>query len=291
MTLASFPVAADPLVTAIPLAFEAAPTDPFGEIALPRVGVPVSAMGVRQAHLKLLTYYHVPATAAQRTAAQRPIGKQLDTALQIVLDPTRWEIHAEYVTIIGSTGTHYRVTPAFCEGASWTSRSGSKSTMCKGSLRAAVGMCTHQLAVEYLRLAQVLDPIPMALVPTDTVPPLAQAEILGSELFAILGRIRVKQRKVADEDVDLLLSAEDQLITVQSGDGYGATSPAEVPQGALCTLSPAAFADLWSVISGDAAKDALSLTLCIQTDATGTGLLAVTGPGVQIRVACIAMPC
>jgi hypothetical protein len=203
-----------------------------------------------------------------------------------------WTIHPDHVEVVGSE-SRYRVTPEFCQGSSWSAKGGKASSICKGSMRAASGMCKHQLAVEYLRLAQELDAPVLALVPTDDPTPalanIARAEILGPELFAILGRIRVKQRKVAEEDVELLLSAEDQILTVSSGGPYGATSPATVASGAICTLAPAEFADLWSAISGDSAKEALSLTLAIQTDPSGVGLLAVTGPGLNVAVACMAV--
>jgi hypothetical protein len=279
----------------IPFDIPALLTDPFGSLELPRADVPVSEWGIRQAHLRMLAYYHVPASVAERTPPQRPIGTQLDKALAIALTPERWAIHADHVDVVGSSGDRYQVTPEFCQGSAWSGKGGKRSTICKGSMRAAVGMCTHQLAIEYLRLAQALTTPTLALVPSDDPAPaldeIARAEILGSELFAILGRIRVKQRKVAEEDVELLLSTTDQIVTVNSGGPYGATSPATVASGAICTLAPAEFADLWSAISGESAKEALSLTLAIQTDPSGVGLLAVSGPGVDVAVACLAMPC
>jgi hypothetical protein len=295
ITVAPLAPAADPLATAIPLDIPALPTEPFGSLDLPQVDQPVTEWGIQQAHLRLLAHYQVPASAAERGPAQRPIGAQLDRALTIALDTTRWQLHNDHVEIVGSRGDHYRVTPAFCQGMAWSKQNGQRTTICKGSLRAAVGMCAHQLAVEYLRLAQLLEGPAQACVPTDdatlTLGEIAHAELPGSELFAILGRIRVKQRKIAEEDVELLLSMNDQLVSVNSGGPYGATSPATVERGALCTLEAAEFADLWSAISGDVAKDALSLTLAIQTDRSGIGLLAVTGPGLNVAVACTAMPC
>jgi hypothetical protein len=294
VTFATPAIATDPVAATIPFDIPALPTDPFGSLELPRADVPVSEWGLRQAHLRMLIYYHVPASAAERTAQQRPIGNQLDNAFAIALNPALWTIHADHVEVIGSQESRYRVTPEFCQGSSWSAKGGKASNICKGAMRAASGMCKHQLAVEYLRLAQALTTPVLALVPTDDPAPaldeIARAEILGPELFAILGRIRVKQRKVAEEDVEVLLSTTDQIVTVNSGGPYGATSPATVASGAICTLAPAEFADLWSAISGDTAKEALSLTLAIQTDSSGVGLLAVTGPGLNVAVACMAMP-
>ncbi|MBX0331420.1 hypothetical protein K2Z83_27590 [Oscillochloris sp. ZM17-4] len=304
MTLAptSTTLAAEPVASTIPfdLPIPVLPTDPFGSLSLPRGGVAVSEWRVRLAHLRMLAYYKVPAAAKERTAQQRPIGNQLDKALAIALDPALWEIHDDHVVIIGSEGDRYRVTPEFCQGFSWSSKGGKASTICKGSMRATSGMCKHQMAVEYLRLAQELEAPQLALVPTDDPSPaiaeedalteIARAEIFGPELFAILGRIRVKQRKVAEGDVDLLLSADDQLVAANSG-VYGATTPATIVSGAICSLTAAEFADLWSAINSDAARDALSLTMAIQTDSSGSGLLAVTGPGLNVAVACMAMPC
>lgn len=288
---------ATPAVSASPppiLEIPTLPTEPFGVLALPRAGYPVTEWGIRQAHLRMLAHYHVPASATERSPQQRSLGRQLDTALTIALDSTRWTIHADHVVVLGSTGTPYRVTPACCQGAAWTTKGGQHATICKGSLRAAVGMCSHQLAIEYLRLAQALDDSPPTAVPTDDAPALvtiAHAEITGAELFAILGRIRVKQRKVAEEDVELLLSAADQLVSVTSGGPYGATSPATVPEGALCILAAAEFADLWSAITSDTARDAIALTLTVQVAPDGAGLLVVTGPDLNVGVACTAMPC
>lgn len=144
MTLVSPAIAAERLATAPPaLEIEAAPTDPFGSLELPRADVPVTAWGIRQAHLCLLAHYQVPADPKQRPADTRAIGAQLDKALAIALDPARWAIHDDHVVIIGSHGDPYRVTPAFCAGSTWTAKGGRTSTICKGMARAKVGMCTH----------------------------------------------------------------------------------------------------------------------------------------------------
>jgi hypothetical protein len=293
-------------VSAIPLAIPEQPQEPFGVIALPHPAVPVTDEGLQRAYAALLAHYRVPADAAQRDRAVRAIGAQLDKALQLSLDRTRWTIHADEVMIIGSTGDRYHTTPAFCAGPVWLSR-GKPKRACKGSLRAAVGMCVHQLAVELLRLAQELDP-PLAiltvadatathatdavLAPAPTAAPalteIAAVSLPGWAVFALCGAITIKQKQAVAEEVQLLLSPNDGLISISSG-AYTCSVPAEPDAGAVVVLNPEGFEALWGAVRPAAmATEAVRLTVAVADDYTGT--LTAAGGDLQVVVPSAAVP-
>jgi hypothetical protein len=293
-------------VSAIPLAISEQPQEPFGVIALPHPAVPVTDQGLQRAYAALLAHYRVPTDAAQRDRAVRPIGTQLDKALQLGLDRTRWTIHADEVTIIGSTGDRYRTTPAFCAGPVWLSR-GKPNRACKGSLRAAVGMCVHQLAVELLRLAQELDPprvmitladesaiqeIDAALAPTSAAAPMlseiAAVTLPGWAVFALCGAITIKQKQAVAEEVQLLLSPDDGLISISSG-AYTCSVPAEPDARAVVVLNPESFEALWGAVHPAAmATKAVRLTVAVADDYTGT--LTAAGGNLHVVVPSAAVP-
>ena len=303
MTTAPITHAHDDPIGAMALDFPEEPTAPFGVIALPGLAAPVTEWGLRLAHTAMLAHFKVAATAAERTKDVRPVGAQLDKALALTLDRSRWTIHTEHVEVIGSQGDLYKVTPAFCEGSAWSNKKGRVSKACRGATRAAVGMCTHQIAIEYLRLAQELDPPVRALTDADPAPTtaaapaaastpglveIASAELVGWDVYAMLGRLRIKQRREPG-DVDIFFSADDGMLTLSSG-AYGATGPATIAGSAYASLSPDEFEELWSGI-GDGAKDIPTLTLTVQVDGQNDGMLTVQGGAIDLAVAVRAMSC
>lgn len=183
--------------------------------------------------------------------------------------------------IVGSEGDRYHTTPAFCEGPAWLNR-GRRTRACKGAIRAAVGMCSHQLAVELLRLAQELGQPAAALTVIDEpepVPAPAPSEIVAVELpgwavFALCGPITIKQKKLGAEDVSILISPGDGIVSLSSG-AYHCTVPANPVTGALVVLEADAFAQLWDAVRGAAMEtETVSFTIAVREDATGTFTLA-----------------
>ncbi len=296
MTTAPITHAHEP-IGALALDFPEEPTAPFGVIALPSLAAPVTEWGLKLAHAAMLAHFKVAATPADRVKDVRPVGAQLDKALALTLDRSRWTIHQEHVEVVGSQGDLYKVTPAFCEGSAWSNKKGRVSKACRGATRAAVGMCTHQLAIEYLRLAQELDPPVRALTDADPAPTaaahpalveIARGELVGWDVYAMLGRLRIKQRREPG-DVDLFFSADDQMITIGSG-AHSATGPATITGGAYVSLSPEEFEELWIGVEATA-KDIPVMTLTVQVDGQNDGMLTVQGGAIDLAVAVRAMSC
>jgi hypothetical protein len=283
----------------MPLAIPEEPGEPFGVIALPDSTVPVTDQGIQRAYAALLAHYKVPADVAERDKDARPIGKQIDYALAIAQDRARWTLHEHYVAITGSKGDHYRVTPGFCEGSTWLN-AGRRTKACKGSIRAAVGMCSHQLTIELLRLAQYLDhPIAALTVVDDPTPepasepaPAAPSEILAVELpgwavFALCGPITVKQKKAEAEDVEILISPYDGAVSFASGT-YNCTVPATPSANAIVVLGANAFQQLWDAVRVSAMDaESIAFTLVVNEDASGT--LTLAGGRVQATVPSMTM--
>jgi hypothetical protein len=272
MTTAPFP-------TTLP-ALDENPCDPFGVLALPTATAPVTAAGLKAARRALLAHFGVADASAERTGEQQGVGKQLDKAYQLVLDSERWSIHEDHVAIINDTGTTYRTRPDFCEGPQRLSR-GRPTTICPGFARGAVG-CYHLIAVEYLRLAQVLDPTPCDEAATgDTLVEVAQAILSGRDVLALAGYIHLVD-PAHSEDINIVFS-EGASIALYRGD-YQVSAPAQPNAVAVFSLAGSEFADLWSAIR-PCAKEIPTITLTVYRSTADEGVLTIVGGALNLAVA------
>lgn len=274
------------------------PRDPFGALVLPRMDVPVTDRGLKLAHAAMMAHFSVTDEAAMK--AKGGVAAQLTKAYAIVLDRTRWEIQESHVIIRNEEGQVYRTTPAFCEGPPWYNpRSRTNTKACKGEMKANVSMCKHQIAIEYLRLAQELDPPILALTDADAAPAevladvpaltqIATVDLPGFAFFSLLGCINVKQKKVAAEQVDILISGGENFVCVSSG-LYNAQAPVIPQGGAYLSMEPEAFDELWKAICAEGMKTEV-LTLSVAIDEEQAGTLTVSGGSINVSIAIMGTP-
>ncbi|NJM07397.1 hypothetical protein HC891_16250 [Candidatus Gracilibacteria bacterium] len=257
------------------------PQDPFGVLALPTATTPVTAAGLKAARRALLAHFGVADAPAERSGEQQRIGNQLDKAYQLVLDNTRWTIYEDHVAIVNDTGTIYRTRPDFCEGPQRLSR-GRPTTICPGFARGAVG-CYHLLAVEYVRLAQVLDPTPQSpdAATGDTLVEVAQVTLSGRNLLALTGYIHLVD-PAHTEDINVVFS-EGASIALYRGD-YQVTAPASPNAVAVFALVGSEFADLWSAVR-PSAKETPTITLTVLRQSATEGVLTMVGGTLDLAVA------
>lgn len=247
------------------------PSEPFGVLSVPNPQLPVSEAGIATAYQALLKHFGVPARSEDREKDIRPVGSQIDKALALCLDRDRWALHEGHVEIVGSHGDRYRTSPEFCEGSEWSNR-GRKTKVCKGSMRAAVGMCTHQLAIEMLRLAQQYTE-----VSTTEADPTALVTLPGWAVFALWGPLNVVHRKAADAPSDAVELLVEECLSLSSG-GFTTTTTTCAITGVptLITIPSAGFHDLWASLR-PVALDIPTLSLAVHLLPDTTGTLTVHG--------------
>lgn len=269
---------------------ESDPRQPFGDTAhpLPNMDLPITERGLQLAHELMVAHFGVSAEDMEK--GEPGIALQLIKAYELAKDRSRWTIHADYVQIVGSKGEVYKTKPDFCEGPRWLNPATRKpTTACRGEIKSGIRMCYHQLAAEYLRLAQQLDGAVVALTDTDdagegpTLMEIASVEVEGRDFFGMIAYLCLTAN-VEEDSLDLLFSGSDEnIVTVTCGQ-RSVIGPARVDGGALISVTPQALADLWAILRVKG-KNTPLLQLGIYVDeVTCEGVMTVCGEGIDAGI-------